>query len=148
MYRRCRSRQRLARMPRSPPASRRKCGERSSLRCSWRPPFAIVRVGALDATKATILVSLVEHQYKCFTGVSMSKLSRKFKVPDRLANLYDFANSLDVRRFTHYGVPHMQSDELASPRELGVWMSQRGLSRTDAKIAPAMFETALRLRTA
>jgi len=78
----------------------------------------------------------------------MSKLSRKFKVPDRLANLYDFANSLDVRRFTHYGVPHMQSDELASPRELGVWMSQRGLSRTDAKIAPAMFETALRLRTA
>ena len=60
----------------------------------------------------------------------MSKLSRKFKVPDRLANLYDFANSLDVRRFTHYGVPHMQSDELASPRELGVWMSQPELNQS------------------
>jgi predicted RNA-binding Zn ribbon-like protein len=78
----------------------------------------------------------------------MSKLSRKFKVPDQLANLYDFANSLDTRRFTHHGVPHLQGDELAGPRELGVWMSQHGLLSTGAKITPAMFDTALRLRTA
>jgi|SRR3981081_1463507 predicted RNA-binding Zn ribbon-like protein len=76
----------------------------------------------------------------------MSRQSRKFKVPDELANLYDFANSLDVRHFTHHGVQHVPGDELAGPRELGVWMSQRGLSWTNAKVTPAMFETALQLR--
>jgi predicted RNA-binding Zn ribbon-like protein len=77
----------------------------------------------------------------------MSKESKKFKVPDALANLYDFANSLDVRHFRHHGVQHPQSDELAGPSELGAWMSQRGLLFTSAKITPAMFETALNLRT-
>jgi predicted RNA-binding Zn ribbon-like protein len=76
----------------------------------------------------------------------MSKQSRTFKVPDELANLYDFANSLDTRHFTHHGVPHVQGDELGSPRELGAWMSQRGLLFISAKITPAMFETALQLR--
>jgi predicted RNA-binding Zn ribbon-like protein len=76
----------------------------------------------------------------------MSKQSRKFKVPDELANLYDFANSLDVRHFTHHGVQHAQDDELTGPRELGAWMAQRGLSWTNAKVTPAMFETALQLR--
>jgi predicted RNA-binding Zn ribbon-like protein len=76
----------------------------------------------------------------------MSKLSRKFKVPDALANLYDFANSLDVRHFIHHGVQHPQADELAVPRDLGAWMSQRGLLFTSAKITPAMFEAALQLR--
>jgi predicted RNA-binding Zn ribbon-like protein len=76
----------------------------------------------------------------------MSSQSRKFKVPDELANLYDFANSLDVRHFTHHGVQHVQGDELTGPRELGAWMAQRGLSWTTAKITPAMFATALQLR--
>jgi predicted RNA-binding Zn ribbon-like protein len=76
----------------------------------------------------------------------MSKTSRKFKVPDPLANLYDFANSLDARHFIHHGVRHPQFDELAGPRELGGWMSQRGLLFTSARITPAMFETALELR--
>src|SRR5882757_11027844 len=82
----------------------------------------------------------------CFSGVPMSKDSRKFKVPDELANLYDFANSLDVRQFTHHGVQHVQSDELKGPRELDVWMSQRGLLWSGARITPAMFDTALQLR--
>ena len=78
----------------------------------------------------------------------MSKDSRKFKVPDELANLYDFANSLDVRHFVHHGTQHQQSDELSGPRELGSWMAQRGLMNERAgKIAPAMFDAALRLRT-
>src|SRR5437016_6299665 len=77
----------------------------------------------------------------------MSKLSRQFQVPDELANLYDFANTLDVRRFIHHGVPHPQDDELKSVRELGAWMSQRGLFSTGAKITAAMFETALELRS-
>ena len=76
----------------------------------------------------------------------MSKQSRQFKVPDELANLYDFANSLDVRHFTHHGVPHEQDDELKGPRELGAWMSQRGLSASGGKITPDMFEAALELR--
>jgi predicted RNA-binding Zn ribbon-like protein len=77
----------------------------------------------------------------------MSKLSRKFKVPDALANLYDFANSLDVRRFTHHGVPHQQDDELTEPAELAGWLAERGLLSA-GKITPAMFDAALRLRAA
>jgi predicted RNA-binding Zn ribbon-like protein len=76
----------------------------------------------------------------------MSKESKKFKVPDELANLYDFANSLDVRHFVHHGVQHEQGDELGGPRQLGAWMAQRGLLWTGAKITPAMFESALKLR--
>ena len=77
----------------------------------------------------------------------MSKDSRKFQVPDELAHLYDFANSLDVRHFTHHGVQHVQGDELTGPRELAAWMSQRGLSTKDTKITTAMFDSALQLRT-
>jgi predicted RNA-binding Zn ribbon-like protein len=77
----------------------------------------------------------------------MSKESRKFQVPDQLANLYDFANSLDVRHFVHHGVQHPQSDELAGPRELGAWLGKRGLSDGGGKITAAMFETALQLRS-
>src|SRR4051812_31653091 len=84
----------------------------------------------------------------CFTGVAMSKQSRQFKVPDELANLYDFANSLDVRHFTHRGVPHQQHDELSGAKELGAWLSQRGLSSPGARITSAQFGTALQLRSA
>jgi len=76
----------------------------------------------------------------------MSKESQKFKVPDELANLYDFANTLDVRHFVHHGAVHAQGDELKGARELGAWMSRRGLSFTNAKIPAAMLETALQLR--
>lgn len=78
----------------------------------------------------------------------MSKQSRKFKVPDELANLYDFANTLDLRHFRHHGVPHQQDDELESPQDLASWMAERGLLRGDAKVAPAVLESALKLRTA
>jgi len=36
----------------------------------------------------------------------MSKTSRKFHVPDGLAHAYDFANTLDLRRFVEHGVRH------------------------------------------
>ena len=77
----------------------------------------------------------------------MSKQSRQFQVPDELANLYDFANTLDVRHFTHHGVQHPQGDELTNARELAAWMQQRGLMRADARISPAMLATALELRS-
>ncbi len=99
-----------------------------------------------NTCKKTIPVFLDVNRKTCFTGVEMSKASKQFKVPEQLANLYDFANSLDVRHFTHQGVQHTQSDELAGPRELGAWMAARGLSWTGARITPVMFETALQLR--
>jgi predicted RNA-binding Zn ribbon-like protein len=77
----------------------------------------------------------------------MSRESKKFGVPDELANLYDFANTLDVRHFTHHGVTHPQGDELTLARDLAAWMSQRGLSSTSAGITPAMLATAIELRT-
>src|SRR5471030_2919407 len=83
----------------------------------------------------------------CFAGVEMSRQSRKFGVPDEVANLYDFANSLDVRHFTHHGVQHVQDDELKGPRELEAWMARRGLSAEGGKITPATFERALQLRS-
>jgi predicted RNA-binding Zn ribbon-like protein len=76
----------------------------------------------------------------------MSRQSKQFQVPDELAHLYDFANSLDVRHFTHHGVQHLQGDELAGPRELAAWMSQQGLSSEGTKITAAMFGSALQLR--
>src|SRR5438105_555230 len=76
----------------------------------------------------------------------MSKQSRQFQVPDALANLYDFANTLDLRRFTHHGVPHQEHDELASADDLAAWMAQRKLLPAPAKVTPAAFETALGLR--
>lgn len=78
----------------------------------------------------------------------MSKESRKFKVPDELANVYDFANTLDVRHFTHHGVEHPQGDELAGPKQLADWMQERGLDAAGGRVTVVMFETALRLREA
>lgn len=76
----------------------------------------------------------------------MSKESRKFKVPDDLANLYDFANTLDLRRFMHHGVQHPQSDALSEAASLAAWMSERKLGE-GKKITPAMLATALQLRS-
>src|SRR5882757_1031198 len=77
----------------------------------------------------------------------MSQQSKKFQVPDELANLYDFANTLDVRHFIHHGVQHQQRDELESPRDLAAWMSRRGMLFTSARITAPMLDTALELRT-
>ncbi|WP_236843433.1 CGNR zinc finger domain-containing protein [Bradyrhizobium icense] len=42
---------------------------------------------------------------------------------------------------------HPQGDELASAKELAVWMRQRGLLLVDARVSPAMLATALELRS-
>jgi predicted RNA-binding Zn ribbon-like protein len=81
------------------------------------------------------------------SGILMSKESRKFQVPDALANVYDFANTLDVRHFTHFGVEHPQSDEIAGMKQIADWMQERGLGG-GGRITLAMFATALRLREA
>ena len=73
----------------------------------------------------------------------MSKASRKFHVPDELANIYDFANTLDLRRFTHHGVQHPQSDELADADKLQAWLRDRNLA-----VPSAGFRSALQFRQA
>src|ERR1700743_2008941 len=78
----------------------------------------------------------------------MSKESRKFHVPDPLANLYDFANTLDLRHFTHHGVQHQQAEELDAPSALGDWMKARRLVEHGTMPSPKTFEAALRLRAA
>jgi predicted RNA-binding Zn ribbon-like protein len=76
----------------------------------------------------------------------MSKESRRFGVPDALANLYDFANSLDLRHFVHHGVRHAQADELESAAHLGKWMAHRRLIKPGMVPSAAAFEAALMLR--
>ena len=72
--------------------------------------------------------------------------SKKFKVPDELANLYEFANTLDLRHFTHHRVQHQQGDELTSPRDLAAWMTERDLLQSGAKVTSEIFDAALALR--
>lgn len=78
----------------------------------------------------------------------MSKESRRFQVPDALANTYDFANSLDLRHFMHRGVQHAQADELEDPAALGAWMARRKLGEAGKTPSNAAFDAALALRGA
>lgn len=78
----------------------------------------------------------------------MSKASRKFHVPDELANIYDFANTLDLRRFTHHGIPHPQSDELADAGKLQAWLGERHLAQTRARVPKTGLRSALQFRQA
>ena len=76
----------------------------------------------------------------------MSKQSRQFQVPDALANLYDFANTLDLRHFMHHGVPHQEHDELAGSDDLAAWLARRKLLPAGARVTSDMFDAALALR--
>ena len=78
--------------------------------------------------------------------VSMSKASREFHVPDALAHVYDFANTLDLRHFVHHGVRHPTDDELKSPADLAAWLQQRGLLEGRARLGASMFQEALKFR--
>jgi len=78
----------------------------------------------------------------------MSKASRRFRVPDALANLYDFANSLDLRHFVHHGVQHAQGDALEDAADLGDWLAGHGLNKAGKVPSAATFEAGLALRGA
>jgi predicted RNA-binding Zn ribbon-like protein len=73
----------------------------------------------------------------------MGELARRRKVPDELANIYEFANSLDCRRSARPS----SRDELADTDGLGMWMSDRGLVRPRSRITPRMLATARALRS-
>jgi predicted RNA-binding Zn ribbon-like protein len=79
--------------------------------------------------------------------VSM-RLSQKFAIPTDLALLYDFVNSLDVRRYVEQGTAHDPSDELATPARLRDWLQTRGLLEGGVDVPEAEHREALRLREA
>ena len=79
--------------------------------------------------------------------VSM-RLSKKFAIPSDLSLLYDFVNSLDVRRFVEQATAHAPSDELATPARLRDWLQTRGLLEGGVDVPKAEHREALRLREA
>ena len=79
--------------------------------------------------------------------VSM-RLSKKFAIPSDLALLYEFVNSLDVRRYVEQGTAHDPSDELATPAQLRDWLQTRGLLDRRIDVSKAEHREALRLREA
>jgi predicted RNA-binding Zn ribbon-like protein len=79
--------------------------------------------------------------------VSM-KLSEKFAIPSDLALLYDFVNSLDVRRYVEQGAAHDPSDELATPAQLRDWLQTLGLLEGGVDVSEGEHREALRLREA
>jgi predicted RNA-binding Zn ribbon-like protein len=76
------------------------------------------------------------------------RLSEKYPVPAEVALLYDFANSLDLRRFVEQGAAHAGGDELATARQLKDWMQARGLLRKGERIDGVDHHRALALREA
>jgi hypothetical protein len=79
--------------------------------------------------------------------VFMERQSSDSDIPTQMANLFQFASSLDLRRFKHGTGRHSPSDRLESPADLRIWMSERGLLRPHEKITSPMLQTALQLRS-
>jgi len=75
------------------------------------------------------------------------KPSDKFSVTGEIALLYDFVNSLDLRRYVEQGRSHVASDELAAPAQLDAWLRARDLSEPGAPTADD-HQQALALRAA
>jgi predicted RNA-binding Zn ribbon-like protein len=62
--------------------------------------------------------------------------SQKYAVPEELALLYDFVNTLDCRRYVERGVAHTGGDEFGTPGQMEAWMRRRRLlpaKRIDAQ---------------
>jgi predicted RNA-binding Zn ribbon-like protein len=76
------------------------------------------------------------------------KWSEKFGVQGDIALLYDFANSLDLRRYVERGAPHDPGDELATSAQLKDWLHARGLLKKGAHVSPVEHREALQLRDA
>ena len=72
--------------------------------------------------------------------------SRRAPVPGDLALLFQFVNSVDLRRFAHHGVPHTGGDELASVAQLERWMRRHALLGEGVRLDRAAHRKALELR--
>ena len=78
----------------------------------------------------------------------MATTRKKPPVPQEFALLYEFANSLDVRRFVEGGAPHMGRDELATAGALEGWMRDHGLLGKGVRLSRGDHKKALELRGA
>ena len=76
------------------------------------------------------------------------RLSSKFPVPGDAALLYDFVNSIDLRRYVEQGAAHEPGDELETPAQLERWLRARGLLKPGVRISPAEHREAVELRAA
>jgi predicted RNA-binding Zn ribbon-like protein len=76
------------------------------------------------------------------------RLSDKFSVPGDIALLYDFVNSLDLRRYVEQGVAHIASDELATTAQMGVWLRARELLHASVQLGEGNHRSVLALREA
>ncbi len=76
------------------------------------------------------------------------RLSEQYEVPQELALLYEFANSLDLRRFIEQGAHHASGDELATASQLEAWLRARGLLKKGVRPSSAEHRNALMLRSA
>ena len=76
------------------------------------------------------------------------RLSEKFQIPGDVALLYDFVNSVDLRRYVEQGVAHDPGDELATPAQLHDWLQKRGLLPRRVRVSRDEHREALALRDA
>lgn len=76
------------------------------------------------------------------------RLSEKFPVPAEIALLYEFVNSLDLRRYVENGTKHAVGDELSTLPELEDWLRARGLLEEGARLDARDHHNALELRGA
>jgi len=75
-------------------------------------------------------------------------LSQTYSVPEELALLYDFVNTLDCRRYVEQGVAHTGGDEFETPGQMESWMRRRRLLPPGKRIDGHDYRRALELRAA
>ena len=78
----------------------------------------------------------------------LMRLAKKYAVPEKLALLYEFLNSTDLRTYVEKGVQHVRSDELETPAQLENWMRERGLLKRGELLTAADHQRSLELRSA
>jgi predicted RNA-binding Zn ribbon-like protein len=101
---------------------------------------------AINTIKRYLMVSIVSTS-KIRMMVSMW-LSQKYAVPEELALLYDFVNTLDCRRYVEQGVAHTGGDEFETPGQMEAWMRRRRLLPPGKRIDGHDYRRALELRDA
>jgi predicted RNA-binding Zn ribbon-like protein len=76
------------------------------------------------------------------------RLAQKYSIPQKLALLYEFLNSADMRTYVEKGEQHAAADEWATPSDLASWMRTRGLLKKNGIVTRADHKRARALRAA
>lgn len=76
------------------------------------------------------------------------RLSEKYAVPKDLALLYEFLNSLDLRRYVEKGTAHEARDELSTAASFSAWMRARSVGDVQHRVNESDYQRALDLRAA